>query len=346
VPPSIRLLLVLPALAWGCAASRPLDAGGPAPAPRSVAEAPGQGSQLEADVDSYLAQAGGQPFAPRFTGLPLAADETLPPVKVEAKRFHDDEPVGPYNQPAWTTHRRFTTTRAYVLPPGRIELEGWWRGTWPDGTQPKERVQGELGVGLPYRFQLDFYENFEDPSGGAIDWDGSSFEVRWALADWGKLFWNPTLYGEWKFVAQGPDVYEFKLLFSDDIAPKWRGAVNAIYEAQDSGAEETEIAISMAASYTVRDDTFYVGAETKINRVSEGGPDGAPDMEILLGPSFQWRPTATTHLDVVPLFGLTKDSPVAQVFIVFGIGFGGGEEHGFALAHSIPCALSMPQPNS
>ena len=29
-----------------------------------------------------------------------------------------DTPVGPYNQPSWTTQRAFSTTRAYVLPTG------------------------------------------------------------------------------------------------------------------------------------------------------------------------------------------------------------------------------------
>jgi hypothetical protein len=243
-------------------------------------------------------------------------------VKIVAPRFRDSEPIGPYNQPGWTTHRRFATTRAYVLPPGQVEFEAWVRATWPEDSGPKERIQGEIGIGLPYRLQLDFYENFEDPAGGDIAWDGSQVELRWALADWDEIFWNPTLYAEWKLVAAGPDVYELKLLLSDDLGPRWRGAVNAIYEAQDSGTEETEIAVSAAVSYTVTDDKFYVGLETKINRVTEGGPDGAPDMEVLLGPSFQWRPTPRTHLDIVPLFGLTDDSPDAQIFVVFGIDLG------------------------
>jgi hypothetical protein len=295
------------------------------PAPRRARR-----SDLSEDLEAYLASAQLPVAQLAATALADEGGGSLPPVEVVAKRVHDDEPVGPYGQPAWTTHRRFATTRAYVLPQGQIELEAWWRGTWPEGSGPKERVQGELGVGLPYRLQLDIYMNFEDPAGAEIEWDGAAVELRWALADWDEIFWNPTLYGEWKFVAEGPDVYELKLLLSDDIAPRWRGGVNAIYEAQDSGDEETEIAISLAVSYTVTDDKLYVGLETKINRVTEGGPDGAPDMEVLLGPSFQWRPTPGTHVDIVPLFGLTDDSPDAQVFVVFGIDFGSGGEHGFS----------------
>jgi hypothetical protein len=38
---------------------------------------------------------------------------------------------------------------------------------------------------------------------------------------------------------------------------------------------------------------------------------------VLLGPSIEWRPTPRTHLSVVPLLGLTHDSPVVEAFIVF-----------------------------
>lgn len=321
--PARVLLFVLPALAWGCAAP-----GAPSYRPRGsrdLAPRRARRSELSDDVEAFLLGA----EAPVAKGT---AEEvrSLPPVKVSERRFHDDEPVGPYGQPGWTTRRRFATTRAYVLPQGQMEIEAWWRGTWPEDSGPKERVQGELGVGLPYRLQMDLYLNFEDPAGGEIEWDGAAVEFRWALADWDEILWNPTLYGEWKFVAEGPDVYELKLLLSDDIAPRWRGGVNAIYEAQDSGAEETEIAVSAAVSYTVRDEKFYVGLEAKVNRITEGGPDGAPDMEVLLGPSFQWRPTPRTHVDIVPLFGLTGDSPDAQVFVVFGIDFGASDEKGFS----------------
>jgi hypothetical protein len=40
----------------------------------------------------------------------------------------------------------------------------------------------------------------------------------------------------------------------------------------------------------------------------------------------QWRPTPRTHLDVVPLFGVTGQSPQVQSFIFFGIDFGPGSE--------------------
>ena len=59
------------------------------------------------------------------------------------------------------------------------------------------------------------------------------------------------------------------------------------------------------------------------------GPNfqGKPAVEFLIGPSIQWRPTGRTHLDLVPLFGTTHDSPVVKAFVVFGIDFGPGGKH-------------------
>jgi len=42
---------------------------------------------------------------------------------------------------------------------------------------------------------------------------------------------------------------------------------------------------------------------------------------VLLGPVLLYKPTRETHLGLVPLFGLTSDAPVAEVFVVFGIDF-------------------------
>jgi hypothetical protein len=41
---------------------------------------------------------------------------------VDEGTFHQTAPVGPYNQPQWTTQRAFSTTRVYVRPPGSLEL--------------------------------------------------------------------------------------------------------------------------------------------------------------------------------------------------------------------------------
>src|SRR6185369_12987607 len=51
----------------------------------------------------------------------------LPPMIVSATNMPAHElleaqPIGPNQQPEWTTRRRFSTTRIYVLPPWQFEF--------------------------------------------------------------------------------------------------------------------------------------------------------------------------------------------------------------------------------
>ncbi|MEY2519530.1 MAG: hypothetical protein QOF24_1289 [Verrucomicrobiota bacterium] len=61
-------------------------------------------------------------------------------------------------------------------------------------------------------------------------------------------------------------------------------------------------------------------------RTSVRGSRGNPETEFLIGPSIQWRPGPRTHLDLVPLFGATQDSPRVEAFLVLGLEFGRGAE--------------------
>ncbi|MEZ6072061.1 MAG: hypothetical protein R3C10_17840 [Pirellulales bacterium] len=74
--------------------------------------------------------------------------------------YSDQQRVGPYNQPVWTTQRPWATTRVYVLPPGQAQVEQWYRATYPRNGKPKFRFLEEYAIGLPGRFQLDLYERW------------------------------------------------------------------------------------------------------------------------------------------------------------------------------------------
>jgi hypothetical protein len=45
-----------------------------------------------------------------------------------------------------------------------------------------------------------------------------------------------------------------------------------------------------------------------------------------IGPAVQWRPTKSTHLDLVTTFGCTDESVDAESFVVFGWDFDKGGE--------------------
>ncbi len=253
-----------------------------------------------------------------------AQPEKLPDVTVTGQALQEELPVGPYRQPEWTTERRFPNVRAYVLPPWQIEIEQWLRGKFPRDGGDNYLFQEEIGIGLPHRFQFDLYENWVITDDGSVRQSGVQVEGRWALADWGEIPLNPTLYAEWKFNNDAPDVYELKLLFAETIVPRWHWALNLVYEQEVGGGRETVWEATQGVSYTVIDEKFSVGSEMKLKFTSVEGSRSDPEWAFLLGPSIQWLPTRRTHLDIAPLFGLTGESLRVDAFIVFGIEFGPG----------------------
>jgi hypothetical protein len=145
-----------------------------------------------------------------------------------------DSLIGENRQPEWTAHRRFPTTRVYVLPPWQVEFEQWWKGKFSREGKPEHLFPSEIEIGLPYRFPLDLYENVENASGSATRHAGNQVEARWAFAEWGRIPLNPTLYVEWKFNNSAADAYEVKLLLGEQLAPRWQWGFN-LFSEQETG---------------------------------------------------------------------------------------------------------------
>ena len=249
---------------------------------------------------------------------------------VNAAPVSEENLVGENQQPEWTAYRRFPTTRIYVLPPWQVEFEQWWKGKFPREGESDHLFQSEIEIGLPYRFQLDVYQNVENADNGTTT--GNQIEARWALADWNRIPLNPTLYAEWKFNNDAPDAYELKLLLGEQLARRWHWGLNLFFERETGGERTTEWGFSQALSYTLIDSKLGVGLEMNYENITVKGSRGSPENEFLIGPSIQWRPNRRVHLDFVPLFGATNDSPIVESFIVFGIELGSGsspqEPHG------------------
>jgi hypothetical protein len=156
---------------------------------------------------------------------------------------------------------------------------------------------------------------------------GIGLEARYALADWDVIPLNPTLYFEWEFNNSNSehgvgDAYELKLLLAEQFHDRWHWAFNLVYEQQVGGGRATEFKATQALTYSLIDDKLTAGVEMKFEHTTEKGERSDPEVEFLLGPSLSWRPTKHTHVDVVPLFGLTHDAPIMEAVIVFGIEFG------------------------
>jgi hypothetical protein len=240
------------------------------------------------------------------------------------ERLSQQTLVGPNQQPEWTTTRAFSTSRVYVRPPGTIASVNFWTPEFKDG-EDEHAFRHEIEIGLPYRFQLDLYQNWGIDEDGESFYKGSSVELRYALAKWGKIPLNPTLYGEWNFNDNAPDVWELKLLLGESFANRWNWAANFTFEQEVGGEREREVSLSSALTYAVIDPTLNVGLEMLWERKTEKGSRSHPEYEFLVGPSVNVHPTRWSFVTVAPLVGATSDSPDVEVFALAGfkISFGG-----------------------
>ncbi len=250
----------------------------------------------------------------------------LPAVVVEAERIsqlREEDRVGPYAQPRWTATRRFPTTRVYVIPEGKVEFEYWTRIKTPrHGGASTVENQYELELGLPNRFMLDFYWTSEKTGEqGALDHTEQKVEVRYALADWGKLWGNPTLYEEYAMVDGESDVLESKLLLGDELAPSWHWGSNLVWERQLSDPKGNVFELTGGLSKTLMDEKFSLGGEVKVEFEDDNTDRGNYTKTLELGPSVQWRPAPGMHLDFAPLFGIGDDSRASDIYLVFGYEF-------------------------
>src|SRR5690242_17627382 len=139
-------------------------------------------------ADSDAPPTGQTAPATRLPVVTVTGEQTPSP---EAAPLKEEQLVGPNQQPEWTTQRRFATTRIYVLPPGEVEFEQWWKGKFPREGKSDHLFQSEISLGLPYRLQLDVYANIEQTPERSLRYTGNQVELRYALADWGKIPFNP-----------------------------------------------------------------------------------------------------------------------------------------------------------
>jgi hypothetical protein len=248
----------------------------------------------------------------------------MPPITVVGERpseLREEDRIGTYAQPRWTADRRFPGTRTYVIPENKIEFEYWLKPEIPRKGATQYESLYELELGLPHRFQLDLYFIQDWEANGGKRFNGEAIEVRYALADWGKIWGNPALYLEYTFKEYSPDLVEGKLLLTDELAPRWHWGVNLSFETEISGARSREYEITAGLSYTVIDEKLSVGVETEDSITDDKFSRGSFQNSIKIGPSLQWRPLPQMHVDFAPLFGVTNQSPAAKIYLVIGYEF-------------------------
>ena len=240
---------------------------------------------------------------------------TVQEVIVTAKKYPLQTRVGEYNQPLWSTMRMFPSTRVYVMnPPGTGMYEKWFDIRDRRNGPPQVRMRDEFTFGLGKRFQVDLYSHtvYDGEAGSkTFAWRGFSWELRYALADWGKIWGNPTLYFEHKLL-NGYMGIEPKLLLGDNLGKNGIWGLNLIYEgnlAPIREQQEREYAGTASYGYMVNND-LTVGAST-MYRNNDGN-----SVEYYIGPLIQYRFNGRTYLSVEVMPGLTQESKVSRSTVI------------------------------
>ncbi len=254
--------------------------------------------------------------------------QRMPTVTSLAGSLLEEQPADESGRPEWTSARRFPGTRVYIQKaPWEFGVESWWRIKHKRNGTVAHRVLQEVEIGLPGRLQLDLYAQEEGSPGTHFHFHSFNVELRWAPWEWGKVWGNPTLYAEYKFADDhwGPDVYEFKLLLGDQLAPRWHWGVNFVWESETGGEREQEFQITGGLSYTVIDSKLSVGVEAFYDRDTVKGQRSNPAHMFALGPSLQWRVNKNLHVDLNCQFGLNRATERQIAYLVVGYDFGPGE---------------------
>jgi len=214
--------------------------------------------------------------------------------------------------------RMFPSTRVYVMnPPGSVMYEKWFDIRDRRDGPAQIRMRDEFTFGLGKRLQLDLYSHtvYDGENGNkTFSWRGFSWELRYALADWGKIWGNPTIYLEHKLL-NGYMGIEPKLLLGDRIGKNGIWGLNLIYEGNIAPTKELrqpEYASTASYGHIINND-LTLGA-TGMYRYNDYG---GGSHESYLGPLIQYRFNGHAYLTVEVMPGLTKESKASRSTIIF-----------------------------
>ena len=269
------------------------------------------------------------PTSRMFAQTTNESPHVLTPVIVtgRAPSLHDvvseSDRVGPANQPEWTTRRAFAETDVYVIPPGEIEFNQFYISSIPREGKAGNLFESEFEFGLPWRTQFDVEFNYAVQN-GKLQYDSTLIELPHALADWGVIPLNPTLDAGWIFQNRDADSYFVGLLLAEEFTKRIHFGADLSYGRQIAGDHETVYELNTALSYVTIDSKLTLGAEFLVEyetdeEVDAGVVEKSYATTIMLGPTALYRPTRNTYFGLTALFGLTHQSPAAEIFLNFGI---------------------------
>jgi len=251
-------------------------------------------------------------------------------VIIKSKKIPLSTIVGANNQPLWSTMRMFPSTRIYVMdPPGTAMYERWFDIRERRKGPAQVRMRDEFSFGLAKHLQLDLYNHTVydlNKESGNIEfgWRGFSWELRYAFADWGKIWGNPTLYFEHKLLDKYQGI-EPKLLLGDKIGKKGIWGLNIIYEANLAKTkleQEREFASTGSIARIVNTSWTIGGSFMHRHNFYPNDDENKSEFdEFYIGADIQYRFNNKSYVSVEYMPGLTNDSKKSRSFIIFGYRF-------------------------
>jgi hypothetical protein len=255
---------------------------------------------------------------------------------------HDDEPKktsttnpnevvvqGAAQSPTFTQSRQFTTTRFWLLDPGKQAIEAWYSSRiQKDGEKDTTKHLWQLEYMFsPFRgLEVDLYFNYEWDKEQKYHIEGAQLEARIAPWRYGEVFLNPVLYVEWHPRNRDVNRGELRLLLGGEIVRRLRGAINPFVEQNLDSAgpgstflADREIGITGALSYAVIDKVLSLGGETRFVADQQGMESGYNKV-AKVGPAF-WLRLVEERMFLTGsfLFGLTSHSDKYNPIVILGV---------------------------
>jgi hypothetical protein len=236
-----------------------------------------------------------------------------------------------YGAPPDVSHGRISTlTKSYVLPPFSFELESLYEGDVFRQGPPRHLFGQEIEMGLPARLTLAL-ENQVERFNGEGGERSFGIEARYALANWNKIPFNPTVSTEYKFGIGRAlhddtvrDTIDFALLLSHDFPHLIEWAMNVFVGQEVNGGRSTDwgFAQSVEVPVLLPEERLEVGLEMQYHHAEETVTSKGQARGFIIGPTLAIRPTKYARLDLSPLIGCTGEAPRVQIFVVFSWSFG------------------------
>ena len=240
--------------------------------------------------------------------------------------------LGEYAQPAWAERSRLSsTTNVYVLSPYEMFIGNIWEGDFPRRGKSADDFVQEIDVGLLHRFELGL-ENELGLIGGEAHETAATFEARYAFANWNALLLNPAISLEYIFgvgksvktLHRQPNALAVRLLLGQNFGDHFGYGLNFALQQDVSHDNGREFEMTQAIMYGMRKGKVELGAESRYTHITGRGRVDEQD-ELVIGPSFGWKPTRQIRAGLSPLFGCTDDSARVSLFFLVSYEFGGAE---------------------